>query len=174
MKNTVLKFGALAGSLLVVLMIVPTFFYDMKNTAMYRLSEIIGYISMLLSLCVIFVGMRKYRAQSGDVMSFGKGLLVGTGIAVVAGIIFGIASAITYAYIHPEFMATYFEYSVNQVKQSGLPPEEIAAKIKEMEAQKAFFTNPWMGGVVMFFTVAPMGFVIAVISALLLRTKADK
>ncbi|MEX2122826.1 MAG: DUF4199 domain-containing protein [Woeseia sp.] len=51
--------------------------------------EWLGYLIMLIALSMIFVGIRRYRdRQLGGVIRFGTAMLLGLGIAAVAGVVY--------------------------------------------------------------------------------------
>ncbi len=90
MRKSYLKWGLISGAILIFLNLIfyalSGFEMDMSSTG-----EVFGYSAMIISLLLIFAGIRNYRdkKQNGKI-SFGKGLALGTMISVVAAVIPGI------------------------------------------------------------------------------------
>ena len=171
MKNKILIYGLIAGALMTCLMIGPLFLTDMRDPSGYDRGEIIGYLAMVLSLCVIFLGINSYKKTKQGELTFGQGFLLGTSIALVAGVLFGFFSYLTYAFIFPDFLAAYMEHYIQKIREGGAPGPEIEKQIAEINSQKDFFLSPVMGGVLMFMTVVPIGTLISLIASLVLRSR---
>jgi len=67
-------------------------------------------------------------------------------------------------------MTEYYNVTLAQMKET-LPPEEFEVKLAEMESQKELFSSPWMNFLIMSMTVFVIGFIISLISSLILQRK---
>jgi len=86
MKNTVLKYGIIAGAIVSIFMIVTMPLMDENSDIKH--SEILGYTVMLVAMSMIFIGVRSYRNnQLNGVISFGKAFVLGLYIALIASTI---------------------------------------------------------------------------------------
>ena len=168
MKNTVLRYGLYSAITLGGLFILG--FLIGKNLD-YSAREVYGYASMVLSLMFVFFGIKHYRdKENNGAVSFGKGLLIGVLISLIAALAFGIIDVIYIEYINPDFVTEYYEHQVETLRTT-LPEEEFQERFQEMESQKAFFSSTALNFLVMFMTVFVLGFIISLISALILQRK---
>ena len=90
MKQTVLKYGLyglLTGVIIFTIHLVVGI-----NTFDYSTNEILGYVSIFLSLSFIYFGIKHYRDHINEgVISLGKAIIIGVLISILAGL--GIAIA---------------------------------------------------------------------------------
>ncbi|WP_106794808.1 DUF4199 domain-containing protein [Aquimarina sp. Aq78] len=168
MKNTIIRYG-LRSAISICLLALAGWFLG-KNLD-YSIQEVIGYAGIIISLLFVFLGIKQYRdKENNGIVSFGKALLIGILITLIAALAFGILDVIYIKYINPDFMAEYYSYYVEQMK-SSLPEAELKIKLAELEAQKELFSNRFMSFFLMFATVMIVGFIISLISALILQRK---
>lgn len=174
MKRVVLKYGAISGGLMSAVILAPFFFQDPgAMLEEMRLGEIVGYTTMIVAMGLVFFALREHRDRNlGGVMPFRTGLLVGLAVTLVAAVLYGLATTAGYMWIGPErtheFMLAYIEYSMGP----GASADALAAAVAEYESQRDLWLNPWFQGFVMFATVVPIGLVVSLISAAVLRPKA--
>ncbi|WP_121665933.1 DUF4199 domain-containing protein [Mesonia aquimarina] len=168
MKKTILKFGSY-GLLMALILFLLALWLGMGLS--YSVQEIVGYATMLASLSFIFFGIKHFRdhVNNGEV-SFGKALLIGLGIAVLAGVGIGIADFIYTSEINPDFMTEYMDYSLANLKET-LPPEEFQLQKEKLEAEAEMMGSPFMMAFIMFATVFVIGLIISLLSALILQRK---
>jgi hypothetical protein len=72
--------------------------------------------------------------------------------------------------INPDFTNEYYAQSIEKFRET-LSEVEFQLKLKELEEQKEMFSNPLVGFSVMALTVFIIGFIISLISGLLLQRK---
>ena len=170
MKKVLLKYGGL-GVIVMVLFFVMEFIITTNTKMDLSTQELIGYLGIFASLIFVFFGVRSYRDQhlNGSI-SFGKALWVGILIALIPAVAFGIYNVIYMLYINPDFIDQYYAtmYADLAEKYSG---EALIEKQKEMESSKEMFSSPLLNFIVMTFTVLIIGFIISIISAVVLRKK---
>ena len=168
MKKSVLRYGGYSAAVLVILFVIGMALGEGLD---YGIREVIGYASIILSLLFVFLGIKHYRDQENNgLISFGKGLVIGLLISVIASLAFGLIDLIYVRFINPEFVTEYYNEMVEQVRAT-VPAEEVEAKIEEMEAQREMFSSPAMSFMLMFLTVFVIGFIVSIISALILQRK---
>ena len=168
MKSTVIKFGMYSSILLIILFGISFFFEGVMD---FSTSEIFGYVTIVLALSFVYFGIRNYRdAINQGTVSFGKGLKIGVLITLLSSITFGLINVVYTEIINPEFTAEYYEYSIEKYKES-LPAEAFKTKLIELESQKDLFENPLVNFVIMALTVFIIGFIISLISGLILQRK---
>lgn len=168
MKQTITKFGIYSSILLVVLFGISFLFEDRMG---FSTSEIFGYVTIILSLTCVYFGIRRYRDSiNNGIVSFGQALKIGILITLFASITFGLINIIYTEIINPEFSSEYYNYSIEKYRHS-LPSDEFETKLKEIESQKDLFTNPFINFSIMASTVFIIGFIITLISGLILQRK---
>ncbi len=161
-----LVYGAIAGSITIAV-IAASFVFDGLN---HLQSEWFGYLVMLLALSLVFVGVKRYRdVECGGVIGFGKALAVGVGIAVVAGVFYVIGWEAYLATTDGRFMEDYAAAALAEVRASGASAAEIAAAEREMAWAVDIYRQPLARMAITFLEIAPVGLLMAFVSALVLR-----
>lgn len=161
-----LVYGGLAGAI-VVSIISATIAMDLPSHAT---SVWVGYLVMLAALSLIFVGVKRYRdVERGGVVSFGRAFVLGLAMAVTAAVIYTIGWEIYLAVSGGDFMAEYTAGIVERMRAEGAPPPAVEAKAAEMRAMAESYRNPLFRMPLTFVEIFPVGLVVALISAALLR-----
>jgi len=126
-----------------------------------------------VSMVFVFLGIRQYRDQEqAGYLTFMEGIKIGALIVLLPSLAFGLFNVVYALWLEPDFMDTYFQYNLDQLKAS-LPAAEYATQEKELLAQKEMFMNPAVNFGVMFLTVFLMGLIVAIISSFaLMKRKA--
>jgi hypothetical protein len=166
MKKTVLKFGlfsAITSAIIFGLALI------LGKNLDFKVQEILGYLSIVISLTFVFFAIKHYRDQvNNGIITLGKALVIGLLISLFAAIAFGIVDAIYMKYINPDFTDQYLAYTLENLEKT-LPEEDFKIKKTEIESQMAAFSNPAMASFVMFTTVFMIGIIISLLSALILK-----
>ena len=173
MKKTVLTYGAIAGGAITILMLISMSLLEGGESPNFKQAEIVGYITMIAALSLIFVGIKSYRDKElNGVINFGKAFQIGLMITLVASAIYVIGWLVyTSTGGASEFMDQYMEYSIEQLKSSGQSQEVVDQKIAEMEKFKEMYKNPLVKIGMTFLEIFPVGLIISLIAAALLRKK---
>lgn len=133
-------------------------------------SAFTGYLIMMLALSLIFVGVKRFRDRTlGGVIKFGPAFLVGLGISAVAGVIYVVGWEISLAATDHKFVDDYTRAAIDAARARGAPPAEIDKITADMAAFKVQYANPLFRLPMTFVEIFPVGLVIALISAALLR-----
>jgi hypothetical protein len=170
MKKIVLIFGLIAGFIITVQMVYFTALrYDNPD---FKTMEIVGFASMLVAFSFIFLGIKNYRDNyNNGVISFGKAFKTGALIALVASTVYVVTWLFEYYLFVPDFMDQYTEHVISAAKAEGASQAEIAHKAEEMAGYSKMYENPVFVVLLTFMEVLPVGLVIALISALILKRK---
>ena len=168
MKSTVIKYGLyalLSGFLLFGL----PFIFGMGLDFDY--GELIGYTAMILSLLFVFFGIKHYRdkVNSGKV-SLGKAIAIGMLIALFSAVGVALFDYIYTTQINPDFANEYLDYSIKKM-EATLSPEELKVKSAELKQQMKDYGSPGFMAFMMFASVVILGFIISLISGLILQRK---
>lgn len=167
LTNIIFLFGTLAGLIIIgiTIWVIASGQATMDNHSVLR-----GYAIMILALTMIFFGVKRYRDQDlGGVIKFVPAFLVGLGIAIVAGIIYVAGWEVYMAATGGAFMDAYITHMVEGARAKGMAEADLNKMIAEMNAFKAQYANPLYRMAVTFMEIFPVGFLIALISAALLR-----
>lgn len=167
MKKLILKFGVIAGLIVAALMLGSLPFKENFNLVT---GMIYGYTTMLIAFSMIYVAIRQYRDQHlGGSISFRNAFLIGLGITLIASVFYVVAWEIEYRYFIPDFIEEYGRQTIDQLKASGAPAAEIAKTTKEMDDYAVQYKNPAFRIPVTFTEILPVGLLISVICAFILK-----
>ena len=168
MKKTVLTYGLISGAIAAVLLLAHVPFMDSLGGST---GLIVGYTGIVLSSLLIFFGVRSYRENVGHgTISFGRGLAVGILIALLTAAGYVAAWEVVY-YSNPGIVDHVFDQQVAQLKASGAPQEKIDEQARKTESFKKLYANPLVNVAFTFIEPFPVGVLMTLISAAILRKK---
>jgi hypothetical protein len=72
----------------------------------------------------------------------------------------------------PHFMDGYFAAQIHKVQSSGLDPATMAARVAAIQHSQQLYQNPFVNMAYTFIEPFPVGLIITLISAAVLRRKA--
>jgi hypothetical protein len=169
MKKTVLTFGLLSGAVSSLMMVITLPFMDQVG---FDGGMILGYTTMVLSFLLVFFGVRSYRDNvAGGVLSFGRAFSVGLLITVVSCICYVITWEIIYFNFAPDFLDKWAAYQIEKVRASGASQEAIEATARQMREFKVMYDKPLINAAFTFVEPLPVGLLVTLISAGVLRTR---
>jgi hypothetical protein len=169
MKKIVLTFGLISGAILSGMMLITLPFHDALG---FDRSLILGYTSMVLAFILVFFGIRSYRENvGGGAITFGRAFIVGILIAGISSICYVIAWEILYHTLMPDFMDKYSAHVIEQARAAGANAQAIQAKQQELQQIRQLYSNPFANIAMTLLEPLPVGLVITVISAAILRKK---
>lgn len=169
MQKIVLRYGLIAGAILSAIMLLTIPFMDGIG---FGYGMVIGYASMVLAFLMTYFGVRAYRDRTNDGrISFGRGLVVGLLITVVASACYVATWEFVYHKITPDFMDKYAAHTVEGARKAGASPDVIAAKEKEMADFKVMYANPLMNIAFTFLEPLPVGVLFSLVSAFMLSRR---
>jgi hypothetical protein len=165
MKKTVLIFGLISGVIMAALMFGTLPFTD--SAWLQSHSMFIGYTTMVLSFMLVFFGIRSYRENvGGGTITFGRAFAVGILITLISSVLYVITWEIMYFGI-PSFGQRFMTMCVAHVKNSGASPEAIQTQLNQLK----YLDNPVINAAMTFIEPFPVGLIITLISAAILRKK---
>jgi len=170
MKKIVLIFGLISGALMAAFMFATLPFLEKIGTDK---GFVVGYTSMVLAFLLVFFGIRSYRENvGGGAITFGRAFAVGILIALISSLCYVIAWEIIYFKFMPDFMDKYAAQVIAQARAAGATAQEIQAKQQEMQQFKQMYDhNPLINFALTFIEPFPVGLIITLISAAVLRKK---
>lgn len=171
MKKIIVIFGVLSGVLSSVLMCATIPF--LRDSQHGDKGLLIGYTSMVLSFLLVYFGIRSYRDNlAGGAITFGRGFMIGIGITLISCAFYVITWEILYFNFLHGFMDSYFAALVQKAQASGGTPEAIQAKIAAIRHSQQMYENPLVNMLYTFIEPFPVGLLMTLISAGMLRRKA--
>ena len=169
MQKTILRFGLYGVAVMTSILLVE--FFAFGTSYNWDVQEIVGYVTIILSLLFVFFGIRHWRDNyNGGRLTFGKGLLIGTLISLFPSLAFGVLTIIEMHFIDPDFSDKYYGHYVEKLKAST-PGDKLPEALAKLEAEREMFSSPIAQFGFMFLTVFLIGIVITVISSLVLQRK---
>lgn len=167
MSRTILIFGAIAGLVVAVPMFLMIANSDPGSAAS---SQFAGYLIMVLALSLVFFGVKRLRDRElGGAIRFVPALLAGLGISAVAGVIYVIGWEITLAVTDFAFIDSYSTAAIEAARAKGASAADIEALIVQMGEFRRQYENPFFRLPITFIEIFPVGVLISLISAALLR-----
>ena len=170
MKKTVLTFGLIAGLIISVLMDGSLLLANKIGSG--HNSMLLGYTMMVASFLLIYFGIRSYRDNnlSGQI-TFGRAFACGILIALITTVFYVATWEVLYFNFMPHFMDSYWAAQIHKVQSSGLDPATTAAKVAAIQHSQQLYQNPFVNMAYTFIEPLPVGLVITLISAAMLRRK---
>ncbi|WP_298901436.1 DUF4199 domain-containing protein [uncultured Psychroserpens sp.] len=171
MKNTIIKYGIYAFITASVLFL-SGFLIGKQIDLDFNTMAIFGYASMVLSLLFVYFGIKHFRDHVNDgKINLGKAIAIGLLISLFAAIGFAIVDYIYTTSINPNFAAEYKDYSMAQLQEANLSAEVLKEKTEQLETSMAMMGSSTALAFIMFATVMIIGFIISLISGLILQRK---
>jgi len=169
MKKTVLVFGLISGAIASLLMLATVPFIDRIG---FDKGAVIGYTSMVLSFMLVFFGIRSYRDNvAGGSISFGKAFVIGILITIVSCMFYVGTWEVIYFKFMPDFCEKFSKYAIDKVIASGATIDVVNAKVQEMKEFTRMYNNPLINIAFTFAEPLPVGLIMTLISAAILRKK---
>lgn len=166
MTKTVLTYGLISGVIGAALMLAHVPFMDGGTRSL-----IVGYAGIVLSALLIFFGVRSYRETVGNGnISFGRAFAVGILIALISAACYVAAWEVVY-FRSPEIADHIFDKQVEDLKAAGAPQATIDQTEREVEEFKKLYANPFVNAAFTFIEPFPVGLLMALISAGILRRR---
>ncbi len=168
MLYRILSWGLLAGVIVGVPLIGLAIAMDGRPPLPYGMA--IGYLIMLVALSTVFVAIKRRRDEDlGGVIRFWPAFGLGLGITVVASVFYVLAWEAALAATQMDFAGSYANLLIEQQKAKGLTGDALAKFVAGMEAFKADYANPLYRLPMTFTEIFPVGLLMSLVSAGLLR-----
>ncbi len=167
MLKTAFFYGAVSGAVTIAVMTAGIAFSGGEGTGA---SHAFGYLVMLIALSMIFIAVKRYRDRElGGVIKFRPAFLLGLAIAAVAGVFYVAGWEIYLAATDYAFMDQYAAAAIEAKRAAGVTGPSLDAFIADMQAMTENYANPLFRLPITFIEIFPIGLIIALASAALLR-----
>lgn len=168
----ILRFGVIAG--LIVALPMLAYVLSLPADASRMPSILLTYLLMLVALSMVYFGIRHYRDKAlGGGIAFPPALGLGLAISAVAGVFYAAAWEVSQAFMSFDFADLYAKTMVENVRAAGGDAEALAAARKRAEDFLALYRQPAFRISMSFLEIFPVGVLVSLISALMLRKNGD-
>ncbi|MES2418650.1 MAG: DUF4199 domain-containing protein [Bacteroidota bacterium] len=172
MKKNILIFGSISG--LIVSSMAITMAIKCVNNEDFSGNMLLGYTFMLLAFSFVFVGIKNYRDKFNEgIITFNKAFKIGLLITLVASTIYVLIWLITYYCFVPDFMDKYTAHVLREAAANNPSKVVMDEKIAEMANYKEMYKNPVLVVLFTYLEIFPIGLLITIISALILKRKVN-
>ena len=172
MKKPVLTFGLISGFIMSVLMGCSLLLADKIGSSH---SLLLGYTIMVASFLLVYFGVRSYRDDTlAGKISFGRAFTCGILITLITTICYVAMWEILYFNFMPHFLDSYFAAQIHKVQSSGLDPATTAARVAAIQRSQELYQNPFINMAYTFMEPLPVGLIITLISAAVLRKRGQQ
>lgn len=175
MKRNILVFGTIAGVIVSTFMATMMAIMGCSNEEMGggSGSMIIGFTAMVVAFSFVFVGIKNYRdKQNGGIITFGNAFLLGFMISLVASTLYVMTWAVEFHFFFPDFIDKYSAMQIKELHANGVTGEKLDEAIKEIDtASYNYKHNPFYFAMYTYMEILPVGIIVTLISALILKKK---
>jgi len=162
-----LIYGTLSGLVIIATMMAGLLLTDGEG---FFSSIWFGYLVMIVALSFIFVGVKRYRdVERGGIIKFLPAFALGLGIAVVAALAYVIVWESYLAATDYVFMDDYVARIRAAREAAGVPADAVAKEMAGYETMRVQYRNPLIRIPMTFLEIFPVGLLVALVSAALLR-----
>jgi len=173
MKKNVLVYGLISGICVATFMTASIAYCYNKNS--FEGSMLLGYAAMILSFSLIFVGVKNYRDKfNGGLISFGKAFLTAIYMALIASTLYVAGWMIAYYNFFPDFLERFTAYQLSPAKINQMSPEQVAGIRDQIEVFKVWYSTPFGVAGATYMEILPVGLLVSIITALILKKKTLK
>jgi hypothetical protein len=170
-KRIVVTFGLISGALLSAMMLVSTAFIDRIG---FEKGEIVGYTTMVLAFIMVFFGIRSYRDTVLDgTIGFGRAFQVGILITLISCVCYVATWQVIYHKMAPDFAEKYTAHVLDKARASGATEQQLAVQKAQMAKFIELYKNPLVNVAITFVEPFPVGLVITIVCAGILRRKRE-
>ena len=173
MKRDVWKYGLLSG-LALALMEAATVPFEHRHHTSSIAAMAAGYTTMVLSLLIVFVGVKHYRDTECDgSISFRRAFAVGALMMLLTCACYALSWEVLVATTEKNFAHAYAAGMVQQAENSGLRGAALEAKVAQARRFEVMYANPIYRMSTTLLEPLPVGIVMALVTAGILRRKPE-
>lgn len=137
----------------------------------FKSNAVLGYAIMVIIFSMTFFGIRNYRNKElGGTITFGKAFLTGAWITLLGATMYVVVWLFYYYLFVPDFLDVYIPHVLKETAESH--PEQLTQTAVQMEDFREMYKNPLFVILITYFEVVPVGLIVALISALVLKRKS--
>ena len=170
MRKIVITHGLIAG-VIVSLMILGSIPLWNSGILNFENSEIVGYTTIVIALSMVFFGIKSCRDYHfGGSISFWQGVKIGLIITLIGSVIYVLAWEISQS-LMPGFTDRMWQHFADDAKKEAQDEAKLKAALQQIETWKELYKNPLLRFGMTLMEIFPVGILITLISAAILRKK---
>ncbi len=171
MKKIVITYGVISGLITGGLSLVTMPMYA-NGTLNFDSGALVGYTGMVIALSLVFFGIKSFRDnQGGGSVSFGKGFLIGMSITMIASLFYALAWEVSYAKMGDQFVQQWTNHELEKLQEAGATEAALDKARDEWKDFWEMYKNPLVRFGMTLMEILPVGLIISLLSAALLRKK---
>lgn len=170
MTKIVLTFGLISGAIAAGLMWILIGFVNSGSVNLDN-GMIWGYTTMIIALSLVFFGVKSYRDNNRGRITFLKGLQVGILISLISAVCYAASWELYYRGSGQEFLEKYTAHYIEKMKADGASDAEVDQEQAKMDQFMEQYKNFFVRFAMTMMEILPVGVVVTVISAALLRKR---
>ena len=171
MKKNVIIFGLISGAWIATMGIYTA--AACYNNPEFKGNDFLGYASMIIAFSFIFIGIRNYRNKfNNGVITFGQAFKTGLYISLIASTLYVVVWLVDYYVFIPDFLDQYIDHVLYRAQIDGASQPELDEKASQMADFKELYRNPLFVVLITYSEVLPIGLIITIVSALILKRKS--
>lgn len=163
-KSIMLNYGLMLGIISIILHLA---FYATGN--LITMGWLNGVISFVVMIVIISMGISKFKTANGGFLSFGQGVKVGMGIAMISAVISIVYSFIFTGVIEPDFQNQILEVQRQAWEDANMTQEQI----ESAESMTKTFSSPAITSAISLVGAAFFGFIISAIAAAIMKKSEE-
>ena len=164
-KNIMLNYGFVLG-ILSILTSVTSYALGMHIDRDWRF----GLLGFILMVIIVSMGIKKFKVENQNLLSFGQAVKVGIGVSIVSAVLVTIYNLIFMNFIEPDFMNQLLQVE----KAKWIEAEMSSEQMEGAEKMFNLFSGPAISSAAAIIASAFLGFVISAIAgAIMKRTEEE-
>ena len=169
MQRLILTYGLIAGVVVSIqLFLIVMLFADNPPTGPVGMA--IGYLTMLIALSAVFVAIKRRRDHDlGGAIRFWPAFGLGVAISAVAGLLYILTWEAVLAINGADYVTRMMAVEVERQRAAGASAAELTALKAQMEQFMPIYANPLFRLPITFSEIFPIGLLVSLVSAALLR-----
>lgn len=130
----------------------------------------IGTLQFILMIAIIVLGISQFKKANGGFLSWGQGVKIGVGIAILSALISVIYNYIFVTFVEPDFMSQLMEVQNQKFLDQGMSQEQIEAA----NAMTEKFKSPLFTSAFGIIGSAIGGFIISAIASAIMKKSEEE
>jgi hypothetical protein len=127
-------------------------------------------INAIIFIGIIIYGIKQFKEANDHFLSWGQGVKIGVGVAIVGSLIVVIYNYLFMNFIEPDFMNQMMEVQNQTYLDQGLTEEQIEAANKMTSS----FSTPGIMAAVGIISYAIGGFIVSAIGAAIMKKSEEE
>jgi hypothetical protein len=167
MTRFILVYGSISGVLISAIMVTAMIISTGQGTGG---SQVFGYASMLFAMSLVFIAIKRYRdTRLGGVIKFWPAFGLGLATAGLASVFYVAAWEIYINTAGSGWVDLYVAQIIEAERAKGGTEEALNAFIEQTQQSMELYSNWWFRIPITFTEILPVGLVVGLVSAGLLR-----